>query len=214
MKFDWRMGKMKKERNPKINQLLTAVIELIEEGMDIHTMKVIDITNRAGIGKGTAYEYFKCKEELVVAALVWDMKGQIEKLREELLAAGDFKSQVLIVFGWMDNNKDRKRSGTQFFKMAGQSYEIASGVRREFEHMAEEKSCLFDELLGIMQNQGIKEGIIDGRQETALIHMILISNFITYFLYSAQDYELISMDSMGIKEFLYGNLQKCLGGKA
>lgn len=205
---------MKKERNPKINQLLTAVIELIEEGMDIHTMKVIDITNRAGIGKGTAYEYFKCKEELVVAALIWDMKEQIEKLREKLLEAGDFKSQVLTVFGWMDNNKDRKRSGTQFFKMAGQSYEIASGVRREFENMAEEKFCLFDELLGIMRSQGMKEGIIDGGQEPALIHMILISNFITYFLYGAQDHESISMDSVGIKEFLYGNLQKCLHGEA
>ena len=34
--------------------LYQAVIELLDEGMEVHQIKVSDITNRAGVGKGTA----------------------------------------------------------------------------------------------------------------------------------------------------------------
>ena len=46
----------------KVLALYQAVIEFINEGCDINTLKVADITGRAGIGKGTAYEYFSSKE--------------------------------------------------------------------------------------------------------------------------------------------------------
>ena len=48
--------------------LYQAVIELLDEGMEVHQIKVSDITNRAGVGKGTAYEYFSSKEEMIAIA--------------------------------------------------------------------------------------------------------------------------------------------------
>ena len=50
-----------KDPPPKVLKMFQACAELMEEGMDVHDIKVVDITNRAGIGKGTAYEYFKNK---------------------------------------------------------------------------------------------------------------------------------------------------------
>ncbi len=47
------------ELKPKVRALYEAVLELLNENADISTMKVSDITSRAGIGKGTAYDYFK-----------------------------------------------------------------------------------------------------------------------------------------------------------
>ena len=49
------------ELKPKVRALYEAVLELLNENADISTMKVSDITSRAGIGKGTAYDYFKSK---------------------------------------------------------------------------------------------------------------------------------------------------------
>ena len=40
-------------------KIYIAVGELIKEGRDINDMKVSEISNRAGIGKGTTYEYFQ-----------------------------------------------------------------------------------------------------------------------------------------------------------
>ena len=39
---------------PKVRQMYGAVIELLEEGMDMEDIRVSTITERAGIGKGTA----------------------------------------------------------------------------------------------------------------------------------------------------------------
>lgn len=204
---------MNKELNPKVKQLFEAVTDLIEEGMDIHTMKVIDITNRAGIGKGTAYEYFKSKEELVAAALVCDMKKQLESLKEKLLVCGEFKKQLYVIFEWMDENSCRKRSGQQVFKMMGQSYEITAGIRQEFEEMAEDDICLFKNLIGAVRRQGILEGKIRENIEDNLVDMTIISNYITYFLYLNYRPEgrNIAHTPEEVRDFLYGNLERGLG---
>ena len=48
-----------KTLSPKVKALYEAVEELIFENIDVKGIKVSDITERAGIGKGTAYEYFE-----------------------------------------------------------------------------------------------------------------------------------------------------------
>lgn len=57
----------------KVLQLYQGVIQLIAEGADIGTLKVSDITQKAGIGKGTAYEYFDTREEIIVSAILHEM---------------------------------------------------------------------------------------------------------------------------------------------
>ena len=49
----------------KVLAMYRAVVDLINEGNDIKVLKVSDITGCAGIGKGTAYEYFSSKEEII-----------------------------------------------------------------------------------------------------------------------------------------------------
>ena len=50
---------------PKVRQMYIAVIQMLEEGADPANIRVSTITEKAGIGKGTAYEYFDSKEEIV-----------------------------------------------------------------------------------------------------------------------------------------------------
>ena len=66
------MDEQKLIHNPpqKVLALYQAVIEFINEGCDINTLKVADITGRAGIGKGTAYEYFSSKEEIISSEIL------------------------------------------------------------------------------------------------------------------------------------------------
>ena len=60
--------KVENMKNPpdKMRLMFEAVSELIRQQRDISTIKVQDITAEAGIGKGTAYEYFSSKEEIEV----------------------------------------------------------------------------------------------------------------------------------------------------
>lgn len=87
---------MNKEYLPKEKAIYQAVLALFEEGADLNSLTVSEITKRAGIGKGTAYEYFSDKEEMIAKALFYTTdifckhlyKGIAEK--ESLYAKIDF----------------------------------------------------------------------------------------------------------------------------
>jgi len=74
------MEKRKQTLSSKEAAVYRAVLELFEEGADLGSLTVSEITGRAGIGKGTAYEYFSDKEEIIAKALFYNVQlfcGQI-----------------------------------------------------------------------------------------------------------------------------------------
>ncbi len=79
-----------KDPPPKVLKMFQACTELMEEGMDVHDIKVVDITNRAGIGKGTAYEYFKNKEELIAEAQWYYFNEKFRVMKEKVAVAETF----------------------------------------------------------------------------------------------------------------------------
>lgn len=66
---------MNKEPSPKEKAVYQAVLELFEEGADLNYLTVAEIAGRAGIGKGTAYEYFSDKEEMIAKALLYNAEN-------------------------------------------------------------------------------------------------------------------------------------------
>ena len=71
----------------KVRLLYEAVLAMVTDGWDINRMKVSDITAQAGIGKGTAYEYFSSKEEIIANAVLytyWKSPKVREILQENL----------------------------------------------------------------------------------------------------------------------------------
>lgn len=79
----------------KVLAMYQAVIEFINEGCDINTLKVADITGRAGIGKGTAYEYFSSKEEIISSAILYYVKVCFENMQEFLQITERFNRKLM-----------------------------------------------------------------------------------------------------------------------
>lgn len=63
---------MAKKTNKK-NLILDAVLKRIYAKHDLNSVKIADIAKEADIGKGTIYEYFNSKEELIVEAVFYGM---------------------------------------------------------------------------------------------------------------------------------------------
>lgn len=95
---------MKKEDklSPKVEALYKAVLELLLEGREVRKMKVSEITERAGIGKGTAYEYFTSREELILHALEYQKNVWTESLRERLSCRSSFMEKTECLFDMAD----------------------------------------------------------------------------------------------------------------
>ncbi|MDE7020678.1 MAG: TetR/AcrR family transcriptional regulator [Lachnospiraceae bacterium] len=67
---------------PKVKAIYQAVFELFEEGADLNSLTVSEITRKAGIGKGTAYEYFSDKEEMIGRAICYNVEVFCGKIYE------------------------------------------------------------------------------------------------------------------------------------
>jgi AcrR family transcriptional regulator len=72
------------EKRPLILRAATEVFA--EQGFAAVT--VAEIADRAGIGKGTVYEYFTSKDELLFAVFEWMNEGISERIRELLDEGG------------------------------------------------------------------------------------------------------------------------------
>ena len=49
----------------KKTQVYLGVISLVQQGRSLNELKVSEIAEASGIGKGTCYEYFSSKEEII-----------------------------------------------------------------------------------------------------------------------------------------------------
>lgn len=90
----------------KVLMMYQAIADLMKSHQDIKTLKVSEITRRAGIGKGTAYEYFSSKEELIANALVYEMKREIMALSERAERKTGFEAKIMCIFDWISENRD------------------------------------------------------------------------------------------------------------
>ena len=101
---------------PKVVAMNEAVASLWAEGRDLGSLTVSEITSRAGIGKGTAYEYFSSKEEIIATALEYDLKIQLERLIAIEEHANSFRDILEKLMDWLKDNFQNNSIFTIFFR--------------------------------------------------------------------------------------------------
>ena len=114
--------KLIQDPSQKVLAMYQAVIEFINEGCDINTLKVADITGRAGIGKGTAYEYFSSKEEIISSAILYYVKVCFEKLQVISTDNRTFQQKINEVMDFIDEHVKEKQGAFFLIKMVLESY--------------------------------------------------------------------------------------------
>lgn len=204
---------MKNSENPlseKKLALFQAVIDLIEEDMDLHSMKVSDITGRAGIGKGTAYEYFSSKEEMVAQAIVWFAEQEFEKVHRMLDEKATLKEQILGILDFIDTEMRGRRCSEQLLKLQNHSCEIKNNFCQEFAHYSGPKKQV-EAVLGRLLKTGKEEGSIHPSLPETLAYMVFMSGFMSYFLYAVKGLEAADAPAKMTKNFLCGNMLLAFG---
>ena len=90
----------------KVRLMYEATIKLLKEKKELSNIKVLDITREAGIGKGTAYEYFSSKNEIVANAVVYEYSNKIQDLVEHTFKHSSFKERLYSVMEWIYDSRD------------------------------------------------------------------------------------------------------------
>lgn len=136
---------LEKDIEKKVIPIYEAVLSLISDGLDINTIKVSDVSSRAGIGKGTVYSYFKSKDEMIIKALFYSVNQKMMALSQILEPIDTFENTIMTVLDWMEDNRNFEATFVQILKITFNSYEIKSGLKCEL--MRHKECCKSPELI-------------------------------------------------------------------
>jgi len=81
----------------KKERILQAALNITEERDSFPQFTVLEVAERADIGKGTVYEYFSNKEELLEQMREYCVERMVGHIENALLAPGDIKDKIRVL---------------------------------------------------------------------------------------------------------------------
>ena len=194
----------------KVIKMFDAVCEMLSENADINNMKVADITNRAGIGKGTAYEYFASKEEIITKALLYDTTKQFLYVSEVIRECKTFREKVMAGFDWIADNFKECKTFAQLVKIGMGTYDVSHVLQDEFAKIHASDDCdVALQVVDEMMQCGIEEGLLKPKNQN-LMRMEFCSQVLMFamFLTDRQRQSGDALQVEEVKNFAYEALVK------
>lgn len=188
---------------PKALAAYTAVLELMDEGVDINHIKVSQVAERAGMGKGTLYEYFVSKEEMIASAVLYEIQKMTEEIDQIISQGASFEEKILLLLDCMETRNQEDGSIGRFVRLMTRTHDLMSqGVRREMERHKMEIRGPY-QILRELCMSARAEGKM--REELPLsAGVIAISSRLLIFLIYLENTDLSSdLDQTSVKRFLY-----------
>lgn len=154
--------------------VFNGVTKLMNEGVSLDSVKVADIAKAAGIGKGTIYDYFSSKEEILLRALLYNMNTELSTALKKINAAEGFKGKFYTVLDITENHIRDYNSSTSKLAYNLSPYQISGFLSRDMEGAAARKKLISD-TIEIIAALGVKEGIIKVQEDKEYQAAVFIS---------------------------------------
>ncbi len=178
--------KVEKILFPKVKALYEAVEELIFENIDVKEIKVSDITSRAGIGKGTAYEYFKNKEEIISSALLYQIDLICRQMIKNLEELNDFFQAMEFILCSIDREIKKRDCLIQFVHLLSDNGLIGKTLQKKIKETNQEV-CMPRDVLSHMLQVGVANGDISRGISASYASMAIAAKVIAYIIYISDE---------------------------
>lgn len=207
-------GRYENEGLPeKVRLMYEAVLTMVADGWDINRMKVSDITTQAGIGKGTAYEYFSSKEEIIANAIHYDAERQLARVLGMTRGQGNFAEKFMQILTYMETVFAKRQSFCLLVRIGTGSYEISESLRQECEKCKQDMSCyhMAIQIVESLMQNGMAEGILKERNPY-LQRMAFVAQITAYaaYLVDRENGEEAVAEKEQARGFVYEALVKSL----
>lgn len=187
----------------KEEKMYQAVLTLLSEGKNASNIKVSDITERAGIGKGTAYEYFKSKEELIAKAILCGVISATHEIEERVNQAQGIREKYMEILDWMEEVLYGDETTAVCFRIVHQSFQISGALKKEMEKNLPVLEVIVNGLKELIR-YGKKEGCFKDSVSEELQVTVMISNLFCYWSHINRHPELIKTDELReMKAYLF-----------
>lgn len=143
------------EKNQKRTDILASARALFRE-KGFHNTKMDDIALRAGVGKGTLYEYFKNKQEIFDETCIDCVESIHIKVSEICSQDISFKDKIMLLFRGRKNSKheDFEKNPIDFI-MSYKNIVSEKVLMTMFGHISDMNKIIIE-----IVNQGKEEGVV------------------------------------------------------
>lgn len=196
---------------PKVLRMYDAVMWLIEEGEDASSIRVSTITDRAGIGKGTAYDYFDTKEDIVACAVVFHIQRSFRLLEQELQKQESFEKQLSWLLDQMSGENNRKYCFIRMVHILTDNSEFSQLVRQKMMSKSFEKNHpvkVFEDIL----KRGVDRKELRSDLPVEFMVYTIFSGLLTYMM-SISTEECFHVYPKEMKSLVYQQILRELGEK-
>lgn len=194
---------------PKVLQMYDAVIQLIEEGEDVSGIRVSTITDRAGIGKGTAYDYFDTKEDIVACAVVFHIQRIFRFLERELEKQESFEKQLSWLLDQMGGENNRKYCFIRMVHILTDNSEFSRLVRQKMMSESFEKNHPV-KVFGNILKRGMERKELRSDLPMEFMVYTIFSGLLTYMM-SISTEECFHVDPGKMRPFVHRQIMRELG---
>lgn len=178
------MGKItglerREELPEKVLLMYDAVIGLITDGEDMNDIKVSMITEKAGIGKGTAYDYFDSKEEIIACAIAYIVKKITEEIHEGLKKLEKFSERMSYLLDKTEEKLGEQMCFMRFVHMMTDTSALSMLLREKIEQESLEKYLPLNTLSEVLA-EAVDKGEV--REDLPMDYMVfsICSRLVTY----------------------------------
>jgi len=165
----------------KVLLMYEAIEALIVEGADINNIRVSAITERAGIGKGTAYDYFDTKEDILACAVIFFIRKAMKELNAALEQFPHFAEKVDFLLKEMEKSGDKHRCVLRYIHMMTDHSGLNLLIQEKIRGKGADK-CFLTEVFMNMLETGMKQNEV--RKDLPVDYMVyvLFSKILSYLL--------------------------------
>ena len=172
----------KREISPKVAAMYRAVAELFMEGADINNLTVSEITARAGIGKGTAYEYFSSKEDIIAESLYSAMVEVTELLDNRLAKKQSLYDKIEMIMLDMEKHKQEIVCAFKVLYIMMDNSAVGRKIRQHFYDKRDYDMVLFDLVEKIIREE-LGQQVQLSEEDSLYLVMSIASRLMIYALY-------------------------------
>ena len=191
----------KQELSPKVLAAYRAVAELFMEGADLSSLTVSEITARAGIGKGTVYDYFANKEEMLAGALYHEMDVVCSDLHKQLQKKRNLYEKMEQILVDMEEHMQEVGCAFKVLHLLMDNSQVSKQLRELFRKRKDNEIPLFALLRELIREE-LGEDISLPGEDILYLVMNTVSRLICYAMYLNQDEAVRFFDSKTMRERL------------
>ncbi|NLX61208.1 MAG: helix-turn-helix transcriptional regulator [Tissierellia bacterium] len=189
--------------------IFNGVIDLINRGANIYSVTVSEIAKASGVGKGTIYEYFSSKEEVISKAILYKMRKETDYAIARVESKTNFKDKYYEALKIIVENFDNKFSTINFLLSTGR-------LDKLYAYLVDEEELIpcyisrIESLIDRLLLMGYEEEIISIEESQYYKRMVIISSIAAFLNYVNNREGYCDIDTEKAMDYCYKMVVKAL----